>query len=74
MLQTIGLFPSYADSDPFTSGAINALRTFQDAFNYVGAEIVGMIYGSASEAREIKANQDLMERAYDLGKQLGSNA
>ena len=68
----IGIVLTYADIDPFVSGAVNALRTFQDAFNYVGAEIVGMIYGSASEAGEIRNNRDLMERAYKLGKQLGT--
>ena len=67
----IGIVLTYGDSDPFSSGAVNALRTFQDAFNYIGAEIVGMIYGSAWEAGEIKNNQDLMEKAYELGKQLG---
>ena len=69
----IGIVLTYADADPFVSGAVNALRTFQDAFNYVGAEIVGMIYGSASEAGEIHKNRDLMEKAYELGKQLGSS-
>ncbi len=69
----IGIILTYGDSDPFTSGAVNALRTFQDAFNYVGADIVGMVYGSASEAGEIKDNSDLMEKAYELGKQLGSD-
>jgi len=68
----IGLVLTYADLDPFVSGAVNALRTFQDAFNYVGAEIVGMVYGSASEAGEIRNSRDLMEKAYQLGKQLGS--
>lgn len=68
----IGIVLTYADVDPFASGAVNALRTFQDAFNYVGAEIIGMIYGSASEAGEIGRNRDLMEKAYELGKQLGS--
>lgn len=66
----IGIILTYGDVDPFASGAVNALRTFQDAFNYVGAEIVGTVYGSASEAGEIKANQELMEGAYELGKQL----
>jgi multimeric flavodoxin WrbA len=68
----IGIVLTYGDIDPFASGAVNALRTFQDAFNYVGSEIVGMIYGSASEAGEIGINRDLMEKAYALGKQLGS--
>ena len=70
--KSIGIVLTYADVDPFTSGAVNALRTFQDAFNYVGAQIVGMVYGSASEAGEIRKNRDLMEKAYELGKQLGS--
>jgi multimeric flavodoxin WrbA len=68
----IGIVLTYADNDPFASGAVNALRTFQDAFNYVGAEIIGMIYGCASEAGEIENNRDLMENAYELGKRLGS--
>jgi multimeric flavodoxin WrbA len=68
----IGIALTYADVDPFTSGAVNALRTFQDAFNYVGAEVVGMVYGSASEAGEIAGNRDLMGEAYELGKKLGS--
>ncbi len=68
----IGIVLTYGDLDPFVSGAVNALRTFQDAFDYVGAEIVGMVYGSASEAGEIQNNRDLMEKAYELGKQLGS--
>ena len=33
---------AYGDADPFRSGAVNALRTFQDAFTYVGAELVAM--------------------------------
>ena len=68
----IGIILTYGDLDPFVSGAVNALRTFQDAFDYVGAKIVAMIYGSASEAGEIQRNRDLMDKAYELGKQLGS--
>jgi multimeric flavodoxin WrbA len=68
-----GIILTYADTDPFTSGAVNALRTFQDALNYVEASIVGMIYGSAWEAGEIKKNQALMDKAYELGKQLASD-
>jgi multimeric flavodoxin WrbA len=68
----IGIVLTYADVDPFTSGAVNALRTFQDAFNYVGAEIVRMVYGSASEPGEIARNRDLMGEAYELGKKLGA--
>jgi multimeric flavodoxin WrbA len=65
---------AYGDSDPFNSGAVNALRTFQDGLGYIGAEIAGMIYGSASKPGEIAQNEDLMERAFQLGKQLGADA
>ncbi len=68
----IGIVLTYGDADPFASGAVNALRTFQDAFAYVGAEIVGMIYGSASGVGEIRSNRELMEKAYELGIRLGT--
>ena len=69
----IGIVLTYADPDPFSSGAVNALRTFQDGFKYIGAQIVGMIYGSAWKAGEIQNNKDLMEKAYQLGQKLGSD-
>lgn len=66
----IGIILTYGDTDPFTSGAINAIRTFQDAFDYLGAHIVGIVYGKASEAGEIKTDRSLMEKAYKMGQQL----
>ena len=66
----IGIAMSYGDTDPFNSGCINALRSFQDAFNYVGAKMVGMVYGSAEAPGEIESNTDLMERAESLGRKL----
>ena len=65
-----GIVLTYGDEDPFSSGAVNALRTFQDALGYVGAEIVGMVYGSASEKGEIKKNKSLLKKAFQLGKDL----
>jgi len=69
----VAIAMSYGDADPFASGCINALRTFQDAFRYVGAKIVGMIYGSANEAGEIASNVALMKSAGELGEKLGKN-
>ena len=66
----IGIILTYGDTDPFNSGAVNALRTFQDAFAYIGANIVGMVYGSADKAGEIRNNVELMEKAYMMGRQL----
>jgi len=65
-----GILLTYADADPFASGAVNALRTFQDALNYIGAEIVGMVYGSASKAGEIRKNEAVMQEAFELGKKI----
>ena len=69
----IGIAMSYGDTDPFNSGCVNAMRTFQDAFNYVGAKIIGMVYGSAEEPGEIKSNTELMARAEQLGKKLAGS-
>ena len=66
----IGIAMSYGDTDPFSSGCVNALRSFQDAFKYVGARIDGMVYGSAEEPGEISSNAVLMQQAEDLGKKL----
>ncbi|MBW2091253.1 MAG: flavodoxin family protein [Deltaproteobacteria bacterium] len=68
----IAIAMAYEGSDPFNSGAVNAFRTFQDIFNYVGAKIVGMVYGSAFKAGEIKSNQALLEQAERLGHRLVS--
>lgn len=68
----IAIAMSYGDTDPFTSGCVNALRTFQDAFRYVGAKIVGMVYGRALGAGEIKSDTSLMQQAEELGKKLAS--
>ena len=66
----VGIAMSYGDSDPFNSGCVNALRTFQDSFHYVGANIIGMVYGSAEAPGEIKSNPELRRRAEELGKKL----
>ena len=67
-----GIVLTYADEDPFTSGAVNALRTFQDALNFIEAKIVGMVYGSAWEAGKIRDNREVMEKAYELGKKMAT--
>jgi multimeric flavodoxin WrbA len=66
----IAIAMSYEDTDPFRSGCVNALRAFQDAYHYSGAKIIGMIYGSAGAAGEIKSNTALMQQAQELGKNL----
>ena len=69
----IAIAMSYGDSDPFDSGCVNALRSFQDAYRYVGAILVGMVYGSAEEPGEIASNAELMSQAEEIGKKLAMN-
>lgn len=66
----IAIAMSYGDADPFVSGCVNALRTFQDAFSYTRAKIVGMVYGSAFGAGEIRTNKALLKEAEKLGRDL----
>jgi multimeric flavodoxin WrbA len=70
----IAIAMSYGDEDAFNSGCVNALRTFQDSARYVGANLVGMVYGSAEKPGEIKANDALMRQAVALGKKLVGRA
>jgi len=71
--KTLAIAMTYGDKDAFSSGCINALRTFQDAYRFVGADIAGMVYGSAEEPGEIKDNTELMQEALELGKELVSS-
>lgn len=66
----LALLLSYADPDAFSSGAVNALRIFQDSCRYLGAEIAGMLYGQAQKAGEIANNEELVNAAYELGCRL----
>jgi multimeric flavodoxin WrbA len=66
----IAIAMTYGDRDPFVSGCVNALRTFQDSYGYTESTIVGMVYGSAMDAGQIRSNEAVMQEAFELGKQL----
>ncbi len=68
----IGIAIAYGDTDPYASGAVNAIRCFQDSFRYVGAKIQGVVYGTALNKGEIEKNETVMEAAKKLGGKLGS--
>jgi len=61
---------SYGDEDPFMSGCVNALRSFQDAFRYVGIELAGFVYGTGVKTGNPAADTRLMGKAQDLGRRL----
>jgi len=66
----VGVILTYGDEDVFASGGINALRSFQDIFAYVRANLVGTVYGSADKAGDVQSNGKLLQKAHDLGKKL----
>jgi multimeric flavodoxin WrbA len=67
-----GIILTYGDSDPYNSGAVNAIHTYESMFRYIKAEIAGLVYGSADAVGDVEKNSELMEKAYKLGKKLGS--
>jgi len=68
-----GILLTYGDTDPYSSGAINAIRTFQDMMRYIKADIGGIVYGTASNEGDVLSQPELMERAYKLGQKLGKS-
>jgi len=68
--KTFGIILTYADADPFVSGASGVVRMYQDIAAYLGVRIGGVIHGSAHEAGEIRNNTRLMAEARDLGMRL----
>lgn len=66
----IGIILTYGDVDPYASGAVNAIRTYQDAFRFIGAPIEGIVYGTGNNPREVEKNRPLMKKALELGKGL----
>jgi multimeric flavodoxin WrbA len=67
-----GIILTYGDTDPYTSGAINAIRSFQDMFRYLGADIAGMVYGTAMNEGDVLNQPKLLERAYKLGEMIAN--
>jgi multimeric flavodoxin WrbA len=68
-----GLVLTYGDADPYSSGAINAIRTFQDMLRYIGGDMAGMVYGTAMDVGDAQKQPELMQRAYELGEKIGAN-
>jgi multimeric flavodoxin WrbA len=70
----IGIVLTYGDANVVASGGINAIHTFESMFAYIGAEIVGVVHGTANRAGEVKEQPALMASARALGQQLGASS
>lgn len=62
------LILTFGDSDPYSSGGINAIRSFEDMCRYLHATVDGIVYGSGMEAGEVATQTDLIKKAYKLGQ------
>jgi multimeric flavodoxin WrbA len=68
--KTFGIILTCGDTDPVTSGAINAIHSFEDMFSFIKADLAGFVYGSGNQAGEIKSQKGLLERSYKLEQKL----
>jgi multimeric flavodoxin WrbA len=66
----VGIVLTFADSDVYTSGAVNAIHAFESMFRYLEADFVGCVYGRLSRVGDAQKDAELMERARQLGEKL----
>lgn len=69
--KAVALLLTYGNGDPFSSGAINAIHTFETMFRFIGADLAGCVHGSAPAPGSAEAQPELMKQAARLGKHLG---
>lgn len=67
-LKKVGIVLVYGDDDVATSGVMNAIHMYQDIFRYYQKPITGVVHGSANKAGEVRTNEELMQKAFELGK------
>jgi multimeric flavodoxin WrbA len=67
-----GIILTYGDTDLYTSGAINAIHTYESMARFLHSEIVEIVHGSLDEAGEAEQHPELMEQAYKLGQKLAT--
>lgn len=66
----MALLLTYGDDDPYESGAVNAIHTFQDICRYVKANFVGMVYGTGWDGLEAPQQAGMFAKARKLGEKL----
>jgi len=69
-----GIILAYGDSDLYSSGAINAIYTFESMARYLKSEIEGIVHGSLSDVGDSEKNPVLMQAAFELGQKLAETS
>lgn len=68
----IGIILTYGDEDALSSGGINAVHSFRDAFRYMHCPIVDIVHGTANDVGDVQKNTALMARPRRLGELLAA--
>jgi multimeric flavodoxin WrbA len=68
-----GILLTYGDSDPYKSGAINAIHTFQDMLRYIRGNLTGIVYGTATDIGDVQKQPELLQEAFRLGEKIASH-
>ena len=63
-----GFILTYGDADLYTSGAINAIHTYETMCRFLESKIAGIVHGSVSDVGDAEKRPELLQQAYDLGK------
>ncbi len=66
----MGFILTYGDTDENTSGAINAIKTFESMFNFLEAKIVEILHGSLMNLGDAQKNPELLQRSFNLGRKM----
>lgn len=68
----VALLLTYGEEDPRASGVNNAIKSLRDEFDYLEAPVTDIIHASADKPGDIRANPEVMNRAFELGRKLAS--
>ncbi|MBN1398853.1 MAG: flavodoxin family protein [Bacteroidetes bacterium] len=69
----IGVILSYGDVDPYKSGAINAIRTLEDSFEYTKSYLCKIVYGTELKTTERKPDNKINKDIIVMVKELCGN-
>jgi multimeric flavodoxin WrbA len=67
-----GIILTYGDTDLYTSGAINAIHTYETMCRFLKSPIAGIVHVSVVDVGDINKHPESLQQAYDLGKLLAT--
>lgn len=72
--KSFGIILTYGDTDLYTSGAINAIHTYETLTRFYHGRIAGIVHGSVNDVGDVDKHPELLEQAYRLGEGLGKDS